>query len=157
MTIGISSAALQQIRAEAAATEWEICGLLFGAADQIEEACACANVAADPASRFEIDPVALLAAHRAMRAGGPQLVGCYHSHPGGSARPSPRDAAAAAPDGMIWLIAAGGDVTAWRAVEAGPVAGRFAPIALDVMPPGCVGAAVSPERSHIETLGKGAA
>jgi hypothetical protein len=47
--------------------------------------------------------------------------------------PSPRDAASAAPDGMLWLIAAGGEVRAWRAVEDGPVEGRFEAVALGVL------------------------
>jgi proteasome lid subunit RPN8/RPN11 len=157
MKTGISSAALQQIRARAAESpEREICGLLFGPPGRIEEARACANVAADPTARFEIDPAALLAAHRAMREGGARLAGCYHSHPGGRAEPSPRDAEAAAPDGMVWLIAAGDTVTAWRAVHDGPVHGRFAPLGLEILPAGCVEAPASPERRDIGTLGKGA-
>jgi proteasome lid subunit RPN8/RPN11 len=157
MTTGISSAALQQILARAAASpEREICGLLFGAPDRIDEARACANVAADPTAWFEIDPAALLAAHRAMREGGPRLIGCYHSHPGGRAEPSPRDADAAAPDGMIWLIAAGGEVAAWRAVTDGPAYGRFAPLTFEILPAGCAEAPASPERRDIEMLGKGA-
>ena len=84
-----------------------------------------ANVAADPARFFEIDPAALLAAHRAARSGGPQVIGHYHSHPNGRAEPSPRDAADAAPDGSIWLIAASGRLTAWRAGPHGALHGRF--------------------------------
>ena len=50
MKARISSAALQQIVAAAAASpDAEICGLLFGSADAIEHAEPCANVAADPA------------------------------------------------------------------------------------------------------------
>jgi proteasome lid subunit RPN8/RPN11 len=135
MRVEISSAALQQITAAAAALpDREICGLLFGAPDAIDHAEPCANVAADPTRTFEIDPAALIAAHKAMRGGGPALVGCYHSHPDGPAIPSPRDAAAAAPDGWLWLIAAGRDVTAWRAVAAGRIEGRFEPLTLEVAP-----------------------
>lgn len=135
MRVEISSAALQQIIAAAAASpDAEICGLLFGATDAIDRVDPCANVAADPARAFEIDPRRLIAAHKAMRGGGPGLVGCYHSHPHGAAIPSPRDARAAAPDGWLWLIAARGEVTAWRAVAAGRVEGRFDPITLEVAP-----------------------
>ena len=135
MKARISSAALQQIVAAAAASpDAEICGLLFGSADVIGHAEPCANVAADPARSFEIDPRRLIAAHKAMRDGGPALIGCYHSHPRGPATPSPRDAAAAAPDGWLWLIAGQGEVTAWRAVAAGCVEGRFEPITLMVAP-----------------------
>ena len=132
MALRISSMILERITAEAIASpDREVCGLLLGTGDRVLEARSCRNVAADPAVRFEIDPAALLAAHRRGRNGGPVPVGCYHSHPTGRAAPSPRDAADAAPDGGIWLIAAGGRVTAWRAVADGPVHGRFLPLTID--------------------------
>ncbi|PVE59607.1 hypothetical protein DC429_04215 [Arthrobacter sp. TPD3018] len=128
-----SDLARQILRAAAASPEEEVCGLLFGTADAIEAVQPCRNVAADPSRWFEIDPAALLAAHRAARSGGPAIVGWYHSHPSGEAMPSPRDAASAAPDGMLWLIAAGGALRVWRAVEDGPVEGRFEAVALGVL------------------------
>jgi proteasome lid subunit RPN8/RPN11 len=79
--------------------------LLLGQGDRIARVVPCANVAAEPWHRFEIDPAALIAAHRAARGGGAAVIGHYHSHPTGLAEPSPRDAADAAPDGSIWLIA----------------------------------------------------
>lgn len=131
MTVQIASALLQQIvDAAAASPQAEVCGLLFGTPHAITAVAACANVAADPARHFEIDPAALLAAHRAARNGAAAVVGHYHSHPSGHAVPSPRDAAAALPDGSLWLIAARGEVRAWRAVDEGPVAGRFEEVAL---------------------------
>ena len=89
-----------------------------------------ANVAADPARRFEIDPGALIAALRAERGGGETVIGYWHSHPSGDATPSATDAAMAAADGKIWLIVAGGTVTAWRAGATG-VHGRFERLAVD--------------------------
>jgi desampylase len=114
----------------AAAPDREVCGLLFGSTDRIEAAAPCRNVASDPARLFELDPAALLAAHRAMRAGGPRLVGHYHSHPSGRAVPSVCDAADAQPDGALWLILGGGEARLWRAVAAGAVHGRFDPVPL---------------------------
>ncbi len=132
MRVKISSAVIDRIVAIAAASpEAEVCGLLFGSADRIDAVEPCTNVASDPARRFEIDPAALLAAHRRARDGAMMPVGCYHSHPGGVAAPSLRDAADAAPDGGIWLIVAGGKVTAWRAMMDGPVHGRFAALSID--------------------------
>ncbi len=132
MRVKISSAVIDRIVVAAATSpEAEVCGLLFGSADRIDAVESCINVAPDPARRFEIDPAALLAAHRRARDGGMTPVGCYHSHPGGVAAPSPRDAADAAPDGGIWLIVAGGRVTAWRAMVDGPVHGRFAALSID--------------------------
>jgi len=126
-----ASEALAAARAHAAAAApLEACGLLLGGGGRVTEARACRNVAAEPAVRFEIEPAALLAAHRAARAGGAAVMGCYHSHPSGAARPSPRDAADAAPDGGLWLILGGGDATLWRAGETGAVHGRFDPVPL---------------------------
>ncbi|EZP51501.1 M67 family metallopeptidase [Sphingomonas sp. RIT328] len=129
----IASDLIDRIRCEAAACpDAEVCGLLFGDDAAITAIRPCRNVAADPARWFEIDPAALLAAHRAARGGGPRLIGHYHSHPSGIARPSPRDAASAPPDGALWLIVAGGTVRGWRAVAGGPVEGRFAPVPLRI-------------------------
>ncbi|WP_375422392.1 Mov34/MPN/PAD-1 family protein [uncultured Sphingomonas sp.] len=131
MVLDISSAVVAHILAAAAeSSDREVCGLLFGTAARVEAAEACRNVAAQPARRFELDPVALLAAHRAARAGGPAIVGHYHSHPSGSAVPSTCDAEAAAKDGAIWLIVAGGELRGWRAVTEGAIHGRFDPVTL---------------------------
>lgn len=115
MGLRISRALRAQILAEAAAhPEHETCGLLFGTADEIVTAAPCANVSPEPTHMFEIDPVALIAAHKAERGGGPRLAGCYHSHPNGRAAPSARDAEAARGGSLVWLIVAGGAITAWR-------------------------------------------
>ena len=136
MTVEISSALLDRIRAEAAADpEREICGLLFGRDDRrIEDAGAAANVAADPARSFEIEPTALLAAHRAHRTGGLRLLGCYHSHPNGAAMPSPRDADSVAPTaGFLWLIVASGAARLFREALDGSIHGAFDPVELAVV------------------------
>jgi desampylase len=106
-------------KASAAAAPREACGLLLGAGDGIERFTECANVSDAPEIRFEIDPAALFAALRAERAGGPALLGYWHSHPSGDATPSRTDAAMAAADGKLWVILGGEDVTCWRASDAG--------------------------------------
>ncbi|URW76961.1 M67 family metallopeptidase [Sphingomonas donggukensis] len=131
MTLRISRSVADAILAEArAGGSREVCGLLFGSATRIDTALRCANVAETPHRAFEIDSAALLAAHRAARGGGPRIAGCYHSHPSGTATPSLRDAAAAAPDGWLWVIAGGGALAAFRAVAAGAIHGRFDPVPL---------------------------
>ena len=106
MQVTIVKGLFEQIVAMAAESPIEICGLLFGDTYRIDAVEPCRNVAPDPSRTFEIDPGALIAAHRAGRTGGPRIVGSYHSHPvSGMAWPSPRDAAAAEPDGSLWLIA----------------------------------------------------
>ncbi len=107
--------AIEAMVAEAAlAAPQEACGLLFGAPGLIEAARPAANVALDPARHFEIDPAALIDAHRAQRGGGPRLVGYYHSHPSGPPEPSATDREQAAGDGKIWAIVARGVVRLWR-------------------------------------------
>ncbi len=120
MSVTISSELLQQLVSEAAVSpDVEVCGLLFGATGRIEAAEACANVAANTARAFEINPAALFAAHRRARSGGMAVIGHYHSHPTGLPVPSPRDAAQAMGDGAVWVILGGGGVRAWRSVEVG--------------------------------------
>jgi desampylase len=92
----------------------ECCGLLLGRGSQVALAQSAANVHPAPESHFEIDPKALITAHRAMRAGGLDLLGYYHSHPNGRAEPSAQDRAAASGDGRIWAIVAAGKVLFWR-------------------------------------------
>ena len=123
MTIEVTSALLQALLAEAAAAHpQEACGLLFGTAGRVEGFAATANVHPAPHTHFEIDPQALIDAHRAMRAGGAQLIGYYHSHPVGEAAPSATDRARAAPDAMVWAIVGRGRVTLWRAGDDGMTA-----------------------------------
>lgn len=126
-TLRITTEALHWIMAEADASQDEICGLLLG---DPALAIACRNVHPDPSRFFEIDPAALLRAHRRSRLGHGEVVGFYHSHPSGWAYPSEGDAAGAEPDGAIWLIVAGNQAGAWRAVADGPVHGRFQPLSL---------------------------
>ena len=120
MDVRVSRPALDRLLAEAAgAAPEECCGILLGSDGSIRKVRAAANVAPDPRRRFEIDPQALVDAHRAARRGGPQVVGYYHSHPEGPAEPSATDCAQAAHDGRIWAIIGESAVTFWRDEEAG--------------------------------------
>lgn len=101
------------VQAAQADPDHEICGLLLGEGLRVTAILPASNVAADPATRFDIDPGELISAHKAARAGGPAIIGCYHSHPNGRATPSPRDAEAAEP-GSVWVIVAGETLTAWQ-------------------------------------------
>ena len=106
----------------------ERCGLLLGQGAQITGYQPARNIADNPERAFELDPAALLAAHRAARNGGPAVIGHYHSHPDGPAQPSPRDAAAAGGDGQLWLIVTASDWSLWRAEARGALHGMFAPV-----------------------------
>jgi len=116
------------LRAAEAASPHEACGLLLGADRHVHTAIPCANVAADPARHFEIAPASLIAAHRAARAGGPQIIGYFHSHPNGLARPSATDQASAAGDGRVWAIVARGRITLWKDAPSG-----FEPLSYDTV------------------------
>jgi proteasome lid subunit RPN8/RPN11 len=131
-SLRISRSLRDRIVAEAAASRDEICGLLLGEAGRVVDALSCANVHPTPKMMFELDPAVLFAALRHARAGGPRIIGHYHSHPSGDARPSATDAASAPPDDAYWLIVAGADVTSWQAVRDGTVHGRFDPVALAI-------------------------
>ncbi len=120
MTAAVQSAILE---AAAAAAPREACGLLLGHGAHIHTAKLAANIHPQPLRHFEIDPAALIAAHKSARAaattGGPQVLGYFHSHPNGLARPSATDAAGASADGRIWAIAAAGMVSLWRDCPSG--------------------------------------
>jgi len=70
----------------------ECCGLLVGTASKIEECVPLTNVAASP-TRFLIDPREHIALNRRLRGSGREVIGTYHSHPAGEARPSATDIA----------------------------------------------------------------
>lgn len=120
MHVEVTSEALAAMRAHAAAAHpREACGILLGEGGRITEARQARNVHPSPQTHFEIDPQALIDAHRAARAGGPQVIGYYHSHPRGPAIPSATDRASASGDGKVWAIIAGDDARFWRDEEQG--------------------------------------
>jgi len=130
MVLHISRALLDTILVEAARDPgFEACGLMLGSGP-VEAVVPARNVAATPENAFEIDPATLFAAIRNERAGGPRIIGYYHSHPNGDVRPSARDRSQASPDGRIWLIVSGRAFAAWSV----DTDGVFAPVEIDVMP-----------------------
>ncbi len=120
METAVTSGAKATLLAEAAASHpQEACGLLLGRDGVIDQAVPVRNVHPDPMRHFAIDPVALIAAHRAAREGGPQVLGYYHSHPAGPASPSATDQAGACGDGRVWAIVADGAIGWWRDAPGG--------------------------------------
>jgi len=132
MVVTIARTAYDKIFEHAGASmAEEVCGVLLGHGLHIEEALPAANIANDRTRHFEIDPTVLLRAHRMARAQGRAVIGHYHSHPNGIARPSPHDAAGAFQPGLLWLIVAAGAIAAYRAVDKGEIAGRFEAMAME--------------------------
>jgi len=99
----------QILRAAQDAHPRECCGLLEGACEgqafRITALHPARNLA-KAADTFEIDPRDQFAAHKAARAQGGAIIGCYHSHPNGRAEPSATDQAGAGEENFLWLIAA---------------------------------------------------
>lgn len=107
-TLILPDALLAQIESQArVAFPRECCGLIEGVEqDGVLRATALyptRNLSID-ADRFEIDPADHFAAQRAARSNGHAIIGCYHSHPNGVARPSVEDRADALEDGFVWLV-----------------------------------------------------
>ena len=129
MVLEVSRPVIEGILAEAAqAHPRECCGILLGGGAVITTLQPARNVHPTPETHFEIDPQALIDAHRAARGGGAEVLGYYHSHPHGPAEPSATDRALAARDGRVWAIAAKGEVRFWRDDEPG-----FEPLSLRVI------------------------
>lgn len=112
----------------------EKCGILRGRGEQIAAADFTENVSPTPEIAFEIDPAALIAAHRAQRrANALKILGFFHTHLTGDPDPSVTDAEWASPDGKLWLIVTSLQARLWRAVPNGRVHGRFDPVEFDLL------------------------
>lgn len=116
--VHMTVASVAALRAWArAANPIEACGLLSGrlpgtaqmACWTVEQAHSMTNVAARPATSFRLDPVEVLRVTRTVETTGLEIVGVYHSHPGGLAVPSATDVEAAAlmPKGWCHLLVGG--------------------------------------------------
>ncbi len=120
MKITLSPGLIGRLLAEAAsAAPQEACGLLLGQGRRIEQIQPARNVHPAPETHFEIEPGALIGAHRGARRGGPEIIGYYHSHPKGAPQPSDTDRALAPGDGRIWAIIGQGRVQFWRDAPSG--------------------------------------
>jgi desampylase len=110
----------------------ECCGLLLGQGNMVSNIEHTTNVATDTAHHFEIDPAALIASHKHARGGGEPVIGYFHSHPNGLARPSASDVAQASDDGRYWLIIADEEISAWMPSGLAGRVTAFEPVALVV-------------------------
>lgn len=120
MVLTVTSGVMATLLSEAAkAAPEECCGLLLGRGELVSEARPASNVAPDRLRHFEIDPMALFAAHKQARAGGLELLGYYHSHPEGHPVPSATDCEHASGDARVWAIVAGEEIAFWRDGEGG--------------------------------------
>ena len=92
----------------------ECCGVLGGVGLVVTHAVAVANELAS-STAFRTEPRAMLAADRALRAAGVELVAVYHSHPTSAAVPSAADLRENPHGDRVLCVIAGTDgVRAWR-------------------------------------------
>ncbi len=120
--IARSALALAEAAADAAWPE-EACGLLVGRRGTdgvvIETAVPTPNRAdaGERHRRFLVDPAMHAALQRRLRGTEARIVGVFHSHPQGPARPSAHDLAAPLPEGWVMVILGGarGRDGGWRA------------------------------------------
>jgi proteasome lid subunit RPN8/RPN11 len=82
----------------------ECCGLLVGGPGRIDRSVPANNIAPTPATRYEIDPREHIALNREVRGSGQEVIGVYHSHPRGPARPSASDLAEAFYPDFLYII-----------------------------------------------------
>jgi proteasome lid subunit RPN8/RPN11 len=82
----------------------EICGLVTGRDGHPTRAVPVTNIAATPATRYEMDPKGLIDALRGMREAGETLFAIYHSHPSSPPAPSAMDTAQANYPEALYLI-----------------------------------------------------
>lgn len=84
----------------------ECCGFLAGADGIITRACPAENIAANPATSYEVATKEIVRVMREIRDAGLELSGIYHSHPNGKGEPSETDIATAGyPDVAYFIIA----------------------------------------------------
>lgn len=82
----------------------EICGLISARDGAALRAIPVANISPRPEHRYAMDPAGQIAALRAMRETGEDLLAIYHSHPVSPAAPSGIDIAEAGYPDAIYLI-----------------------------------------------------
>lgn len=134
--LAIGAAHLRAIT-DAAEAAWpeEACGLLVGRtgpgavwrADGVEPA---ANIADDRRHRFEVDPGVHIGLERELRGTDRAVIGVYHSHPGGPARPSATDRDMVYEPHLVWLIVSVHEGQAIHTAAWMPTGDSFRPVAI---------------------------
>jgi proteasome lid subunit RPN8/RPN11 len=123
VALKLEAAALDQIKDHATrAYPEECCGALVGEQEgidrRVKDAWPLANVAANAASNFAVDPSEYTEIERRAERSGAALLGFYHSHPHSAAAPSRSDLTQAWPSLSYLIIGADGGenrgITSWR-------------------------------------------
>ena len=116
------------LRLARAALPGEACGLLLGSTRGgrvlVERIVGARNVAEQPLSRYRVDPLTQLEHERAADAGGPGVVGAWHSHPRTGSEPSAADRSAATEPAACRSAARGSCRKTWASTSMGSGGGR---------------------------------
>lgn len=117
---------LQWIEACRRRLPYEACGVVFGRSERnrlcVEGFALIRNAAADPSKAFFFEPEDWIRAWYNAESGGRRIVGIFHSHPDGTARPSAADTDRRLDWGSYWIIGLSGQaaaIEAYCAEEAG--------------------------------------
>lgn len=92
----------------------EACGIIAGKGNSAEKIFRCKNVSKNQSSHYEIAPVELIGVFNDVEEAGLEILGFYHSHPGGPLAPSNIDHATATWHGHSYVILHPGGVGSWR-------------------------------------------
>lgn len=91
----------------------ECCGFLAGGEGIITSAYPAENIAANPATSYEVATKEIVQVTREIRAAGLEMLGIYHSHPNGRGEPSATDIAMVGyPDVAHFIVSPAVDVDA---------------------------------------------
>jgi proteasome lid subunit RPN8/RPN11 len=96
----------------------EACGVLAGTDGVVSRVIPLRNAAAEPQTRYLLDPATLVRTWAEIENAGLSLIGFYHSHPRGDPVPSPTDIREATyPDAVYVIVGLRGEtpqLAAWR-------------------------------------------
>lgn len=109
-TVTLTKKHLNELETHACGTyPEEACALLVGTITvdmdyHISEVILSPNVAENKNQFFEIDPAVRIRLERHLRDKEHQVIGVYHSHPDGEAKPSETDARMIIEPDLVWII-----------------------------------------------------
>ena len=138
----------------------ECCGALIGRGRVVAEALALPNATVEgPRRRFLVRPVDYRAAERRAAEQGGELLGFYHSHPDGPARPSRYDLDHAWPAFAYVIVAVAarepGALTSWRLRDDRSKFDEEAVVVENRAPRAGGGAGSRPSRGGLPAAGRG--
>lgn len=115
----------------------EACGLLIGREGcMVTDVVPSLNLAEQPQKNFEIDPTLIIRYQKKTRGRVEKILGHYHSHPDGRAKPSIHDQGRNYDSELLWMIVqvTGGLCRDMKAFGVEKESGRLGTIPLTICP-----------------------